>query len=181
MHLNDYTQYYTLQEGGGLGAVSNNNNSRENSYNQFSQVRLPRVYQRGNGVGGFFSSIWRFLQPMLKSGTNFLKTELSETGIDMLRGINEQKPIKEILRNRSVKAVDNLRDKAINKINEMTGSGLNRKRKNRGAAATINKKSKRLRSQSRLRIKLSKVAEKKSRRKVRKTLKNNSRILDIFK
>lgn len=180
MHVNDYTHYYTQQEGGGIGNVSN---EFRNNESQFLQIRLPRVYQRGNGVGGFFASIWRFLQPILKSGTNFLKNELSETGIDVLKGINEQKPMKDILRDRSLKMVDNLRDKTVNKIKEMTGSGIKRKRKNVGSTA-INKKANRLRSQSRLRIKSSKVIDKKNKRKPavsgRTKIKNNSRILDIF-
>lgn len=172
MH-NHYTQYYTLQEGG----------SADN--NQFLQLKLPRVYQRGNGVGGVFSSIWRFLQPIFKSGANFLKNELTETGIDLIKGINEQKPLKEILRDRSLKVVDNLGDLTKNKINKMAGSGRKRKRR----TSTIKRKSKRIKrhlssssvsrsskkKNSKRTKKINKVHRKKS-----KSMKVKPRLLDIF-
>lgn len=116
-----YTRYYIHQIGSG------------GSDDQFLQVRIPRVYQRGRGVGGIFSSIWRFIQPLLKSGATHLTKELIETGSDILKGVGDNKPIKSILADRSVKIVDKLRDHAAEKIRNMAGAGKKRqyiKRKN---------------------------------------------------
>lgn len=166
MH-NYYTHYYTFQEGS--GSVEDN---------QFLQLKLPRVYQRGNGVGGVFSSIWRFLQPIFKSGANFLKKEITETGFDLIKGINEQKPMNEILRDRSLKVVDNLRDATAAKIKKMTGSG--RKRKHATSSSAIKRKSKRSKHQSISTIKGDKRRAVKSKRNTTKKPKIKPRILDIF-
>lgn len=112
----NYTRYYTHQIGGGVGDE------------QFMQLRIPRVYQRGRGVGGIFSTIWRFLQPVLKSCGSYVASEMVDTGADILKGIGQQKPMKTILKDRSMQIVDNLRDKAANKIKSMAGDGLKRKK-----------------------------------------------------
>lgn len=107
-----YVKYYTIQSGAGF------NEERFGPLLRFS----PK-YQRGRGLGGVFAGLLRYLRPMLSSGLKFLKTEAINTGADLLSGINQQKPIKEILRDRSLNIVDNIRDKAVNKINNMSGSG----------------------------------------------------------
>lgn len=64
----------------------------------------------------------------------FLKKEAINTGSDIISGLTQQKPIKEVLRDRSLQIVDDLKDMASdkikNKIREMTGSGC-RNRKNK--------------------------------------------------
>ena len=49
---------------------------------QFLQLKIPRVYQRGRGVGSIFSNIWKFLQPLLRKGATFASKELIETGFE---------------------------------------------------------------------------------------------------
>lgn len=116
-----YTQYYAHQTGRGVANVGYNE--------QFQQLQLPRVYQRGRGVGAIFSTIWRFLKPLLKSGASFVGREAVNTGADILQGIANQKPIKQVLADRSIQVVDKIRDKTADKIKSMSGSGALGKRK----------------------------------------------------
>lgn len=107
-----YVKYYAIQSGSGFDKE------------RFGPIlRFSPKYQRGRGLGGVFAGLLRYLKPMLSSGLKFLIPEAINTGADLLTGINQQKPIKEILRDRSLKIVDNIRDKAVNKINNMSGSG----------------------------------------------------------
>lgn len=128
---NVYVKYYTQQcgGGGGKGVIHND---------EFGNIlRLPRVYQRGSGIGGVFSTFWKFLQPLLKSGAKVMKKELISTGKEMLTG----KPLPDIIRDRTVDVIDAVRDKVVNKVNNMTGSGRKRKR----VLKSINSSSKRRR------------------------------------
>ncbi|HBK82591.1 MAG TPA: hypothetical protein DDZ41_03195 [Flavobacterium sp.] len=111
-----YIRYYTNQTGCG---------NDEND--QFLQIKIPRVYQRGRGVGSIFSSIWKFLQPILRKGATFASKELIETGSDILSGMANQKPVNTIIADRSIQLVDKLRDKAAEKIKSMAGAGVKRK------------------------------------------------------
>lgn len=110
-----YTRYYNHQIGGGSGE------------NQFLQLHIPRVYQRGRGVGAIFSRLWRFLQPLIKKGASFASRELLETGADIISGVAAQKPLKTIIADRSMQLVDKARDKTVEKIKKMAGAGKKRK------------------------------------------------------
>lgn len=111
-----YTKYYSQQTGGGVANY------------EFSPIHMPRVYQRGRGVGSIFSSLWRFLQPLLKTGATYASKELLETGSDILNGIINQKPLNNVLADRSIKIVDQIRDKTAEKIKKMAGAGRKRRR-----------------------------------------------------
>lgn len=152
-----YINYYKNQSGGG------------HVNDQYLQLKIPRVFQRGHGVGGIFSGLWRFLQPLLKKGASFASKELLETGSDILSGLSTQKPLKTILADRSIQLVDKIRDKAANKIKNMAGAGTKRKRK----STSINKHS---------RKKNNHLVTYPHPSKKKKVIKNNSkpRILDIF-
>lgn len=152
---NAYIRYYQRQTGGGF----------EEEFGTL--LRLPRIYQRGKGVGGIFGPLWKFLQPLLLPAANFLKNELFETGGDLIKNMaGEQKPIKEVLANRSVQIVDKLRDSAVDKIKHvLSGSGMRGSRKR--TKKPINMKNKRRRVHSNIHA----VRIKKSK---------SPRILDIF-
>ncbi len=114
-----YTQYYIHQSGGGV------------TYSDtFLKFKTPLIYQRGRGVGSIFSTIWRFLQPILKKGAEYASKELLETGSDIISGIADQKPIKDILVNRSLQTIDKIRDKASSKLKSMAGSGRKKRKCN---------------------------------------------------
>ena len=160
-----YIRYYTNQTGRG-----NEDND------QFLQLKIPRVYQRGRGVGSIFSSIWKFLQPILRKGATFASKELIETGSDILSGMANQKPVNAILADRSIQLVDKLRDKATEKIKSMAGAGLKRK----SSRIKGSPRSKR----SHL-IGVRHPAKRKKKKKKKQTLKRNksqskSRVIDIF-
>lgn len=162
-----YTNYYIHQSGGGITGGRNTNNS------PYLEIQLPRVYQRGRGVGAIFSTLWRFLKPLLKAGASFVGHEAIHTGSDILKGIANQKPIKKVLADRSIQVVDKIRDKAASKINSMAGAGakmVSRKRKK-----PINSKAvKKFHQFAAIR----RVKKKKNNNKLQKTVK--TRILDIF-
>lgn len=161
-----YIKYYAQQQGGRISIGDD----------EFGSVlKLPKVYQRGRGLGGVFSSFWKYLQPLLLQGANFVKDELIDTGAEVLRNLNTQKPIKQILRDKSVQVVDKLRNNAVDKINSMAGAGGKRKRKrgimNGTLQKLINKNAKRAKCQMKTRA-----------TRVSRSCNNNNkaRILDIF-
>lgn len=160
---NYYTRYYNHQIGGG------------GSDEQFLQLKIPRVYQRGRGLGGIFSSLWRFMQPLLKSGASHLSRELIETGSDILKGVGDNKPIKSILADRSIQIVDKIRDKAANKIKTMAGAGKKRKKK-----LNIKDICKKQRKQTAQLVGYRQPLKKKNTTKKNKTKLQPHRILDIF-
>jgi hypothetical protein len=150
---NAYERYYRHQIGSGA--------SFQNEFGTL--MKLPRVYQRGYGIGGIFSKFWSYLQPLLAPAGNFIANELVNTGADVLKGISQNKPIKTVLYDRSVNVVDRLRDKAVDKLKAMAGSGRSRKRKPK----PINKAAKRKRIHSKVHAARVKKAQ-------------APRILDIF-
>jgi hypothetical protein len=153
-----YLKHYSNQHGSGLELD-----------NIGLLLKSPKIYQRGRGIGGIFTTIFRYIKPLLKSGLNFLKDEALHTGADVLRGISDQKPLKDVLKNRGAEIVNKLRDKAVEKINKMGGSG--RKRKNLKPIKGRSKKQK-IQSDITRRTKRNKTKRKSSVKK--------GRILDIF-
>jgi hypothetical protein len=149
---NVYERYYRQQIGGSASYKDDFGNL----------LKLPKVYQRGQGSGGIFYKFWKYIQPILSHGANFLTGELIDTGTDVLKGLAQNKPIKDILLNKSVQVVNKLRDNAVNKIKTMAGAGI-RKRKQK----IINK-----------RAKLKRPHSKSTAKRVKKP--RPPRILDIF-
>lgn len=157
-----YTRYYSNQTGGGDGNT------------QYLQLKIPRHYQKGRGLGGIFNSLWRFLQPLLKKGASFASKELLETGSDILSGISSQTPIKTVLANRSINLVDKIRDKAAEKIKTMAGAGSKRKRNNKHINSNTKKKCNHFVSFSHS------DKKEKSKKKNQKIKNKTTRVLDIF-
>jgi hypothetical protein len=158
-----YLKHYTNQNGSGFELD-----------NIGTLLKTPRIYQRGRGIGGIFSTIFRYIKPLLKSGLSFIKDEALQTGADVLRGISDQKPLKDVLKNRGTEIVNKLRDKAVEKISKMGGSGRKRKRNISKVIKGSLKKRKTHSNISRVRKK-TKPRKKKSAKKQKR-----GRILDIF-
>lgn len=147
-----YTRYYSDQAGGSY------------SYDDFGPLlRTQRVYQKGRGLGGFFGGIFRYLKPLLTSALQGLKSEALQVGSDILQ---TQKPINEILRDRSIQLVDKLRDKAAQKIKQMSGTGAKKSIKDRFTSPC-----------KQLKVTRGRV---KKRKKKLKNISNKKRIIDIF-
>lgn len=96
---------------------------------------LPLYYpryriQRGAGIGSLFVPLFRYLapivQPLLSKGFSAIKKELFSAGTDIL---NDPAPLKEAVSTRTKKAVENLSEKASDKIKRMVGAGKTYKRK----------------------------------------------------
>lgn len=105
----DYIKYYSNQSGRGYTGE------------EFGPLlRSQRIYQKGRGIGGFFGGLFRYLRPLITSALSGLKTEVLQTGSEILQG----KPINDALRDRSIQVIDKLRDKAAEKIKQMAGSGF---------------------------------------------------------
>lgn len=116
-----YIRYYTNQIGGGNGGFYTDVQSFGPLY------KAPKIYQRGRGIGGCFGGVFRFLKPLFTSTIQFFRDEFLKTGSDLIHGIAEQKPMRDIIRDRSLEIVDKIRDKASDKIKAMSGSGMKRK------------------------------------------------------
>jgi hypothetical protein len=117
--MDRYTRYYVNQSGG-VGEVG-------------PVYRASFRVQRGNGTESF-RGLFRFVKPLLYSGTKAVGKEALKTGsniiADMLNKEPEQ-PVGNIFKNRFIEAIGNLEQK----IKKMTGSGLSLKRKHKSKKA----------------------------------------------
>jgi len=150
-----YTSYYSNQAGGGY------------NHEDFGPLlRFHNIYQKGRGIGGFFNGIFRYLSPLLSSALQGLKSGAIDAGTDFLRG----KPVNQIFRDTSIQMVDKLRDKAAEKIKQMSGSGICKK-SIKGRLQALCNQSKAIRKRSTVKKRKPNISKKKT---------NKSRIIDIF-
>jgi hypothetical protein len=112
---NEHEQYiaYFAAQADGRGVGGN-----------FKSVR----YQKGNGIGSFFSGLFRKMLPYIKSGASAIGNELLDTGVGLLRDhINNADP-RSSIKNRLTSAGNNLSTKASNKLQSMLGLGYKKRR-----------------------------------------------------
>lgn len=102
-----YTAYYTNQAGNGIGTV-------------YRGVGT----QKGRGIGSFLSGLFRSVLPILKRGAHTVGREALRTGANILGDIVESKPIGPSVRSRIHDAGINLKRKAEQKIEAMSGAGF---------------------------------------------------------
>lgn len=98
-----YTQYY--QTGGSLRDIG-------------PIYRGPETYyrnQKGEGIGDFFATAYRFLNPLLQSGLSVLGSQAIRSGTNILSDLGK-KDLGTIVREQGEQAIKNLSDKAIDKI-----------------------------------------------------------------
>jgi hypothetical protein len=96
--------------------------------------------QRGNGLGSFFSGLFRFVKPLLYSGAKAVGKESLSSGSKLLTGILNKDPeqrLKAIFNKRFSEAKFNLQQK----IKNMTENGLPLKRRRK--SKTVHSLSKR--------------------------------------
>lgn len=148
-----------------------------------------RYRQRGRGLGSVFSSVFNYFKPLLAQGLKTIAKEALQAGVDIVENKQGQ-PFKQIFQERGREAVQNLKRKAVAKIDPlMVGSGVNsikRRRKLRGPSQSlvvfrkpdVLKKLQRSRKKQR---KQKNIKKKKSNRKIDKKYKRGrKRTLDIF-
>lgn len=168
---NAYIEYYLVQTGSGINDIGP-------LYHNF------RFVQRGSGFGSFFGALYNFLKPVIISGAKVLRNQAFKTGKDILLDLGS-KPLKDVLQEHGVKAVDELQSKLARKF--QSGSGL------MFSAAAIKKaqrkRYKRVKSTQKLKqsatkrkkVKTSRKINKKSlRKKTSKKKSTKTRVLDIF-
>lgn len=158
-----YAQYYVNQAGGGLGDVGD-------------IYHGPVIYQRGRGIGSFFTGLIKHLKPLFSSGLKAVKQQSLKSAKSVLDNIGE-KPFKELITDEFHNAGNELIQRGINKIKKVqSGSGVQKmviKRKSPNTLINLQPKLKRTRRNNKNKTK---VAVKKNKKKT--TLKQ--RQLDIF-
>lgn len=175
-----YTKYYLLQ-GSGLQHIG-------------PLHHQPRFIQKGAGLGGLFSKIYKYFTPIAKTGLSALKEQVLRSGKNIIKDLEDNKPFDEVLADRGVEALSELTRKGVNKLKrkytKQSGSGYIKRKKlmNIITPLTINKqrriqKSRRSKNKKR---KTKQIGGRRSRIKKKnkssKTKKKNkrSRTLDIF-
>lgn len=117
-----YKNYYENQIGNGLA------------------VFKGATVQRGHGIGGFFSNLFKGAMPVLKSGLKTVGKELLSAGVDIARDALQGKDVKTTAKRRMLASGDNLLSKFSDK---MRGSGLRPiKRRHRAALRNCSNKAK---------------------------------------
>lgn len=104
-----YTQYY--QSGGSLRDIGQIYKGPESYYYR---------NQRGEGIGDFFATAYRFLNPLLQSGLSVLGNQAIRSGTNILSDLGK-KDLGTIVREQGEQAIKNLSEKAIDKIKRSGG------------------------------------------------------------
>lgn len=110
----DYYNYQAIQSGHGLGGFQG----------------IP--YQRGGGLGSFFSSLFRSILPVVKNvGKSALKAvgkEALHAGANIIGDISKGQQVKDTLKTHGLKATQNLVNKAAKSINNQTGGRIGKRK-----------------------------------------------------
>lgn len=114
-----YRNYYENQIGNGLS------------------VFKGATVQRGHGIGGFFSNLFKGAMPMIKSGLKTVGKELFSAGVDIARDAIQGKDVKASAQKRMMESGDNLLSKLSDK---MKGNGLRpiRRRQRKSSKRSLN-------------------------------------------
>ena len=149
--MSHYTAYYTDQVGG-----------------RVSRVYIGNPTQRGHGIGSFLGGLCRAVLPLFKSGVKEIGKETLRSGFNILEDLaNKNITIREALKNRGNETADNLKRKALEKIDKMmTGSGYQKRR--------ITKKGQSVKKHTRKRISVKRLKKSKQQKK-KKTVKKTRR------
>jgi hypothetical protein len=169
--MSDYFQYYNNQAGFGY------------SHPGISTFKGP-VYQRGNGIGSIFSSLWSAITPLFRSDTvqKALKTVGQQAlhsgmsvGSDLLQGKN----FKEALKHRAGEAKSNLMGAAAEELRAMSGGGRRRKRR-KSTKKVAKRKSSRSSSKPRRKKRRRSSTRKKAAKKTTKKRSRSRKRKNIF-
>jgi hypothetical protein len=103
-------------------------------------VKFNRT-QRGNGIGSYFSGLFRRIMPYVKSSLSTVGSELANTGVNILRDYISGKDPKSSINERISTASSSLGSKASAKLSNMLGLGYKRRRKTPAAQSSLCKRS----------------------------------------
>lgn len=126
-----YTQYY--QTGGNLRDIGQiYKGPGEQTSSSSSQYYRN---QKGEGIGDFFATAYRFLNPLLQSGLSVLGNQAIRSGTNILSDLGK-KDLGTIVREQGEQAIKNLSEKAINKIKRGSNNNNSRGGGGGGSATT---------------------------------------------
>lgn len=157
-----YTRYYSRQYGGSLSDIG-------------PIYKSPVFYQKGSGVGSFFTGLFKYLKPAISSGFDALRHQSMRTGKAIINDVGS-KHIKDILKEHGKIAVQELAEKGINKLKRMC-------KQSGGGGAKKRKKHIKRRKFNRVYHSKSKIAKRqrvRNQRKNRVKRRQKTRIIDIF-
>lgn len=107
--MSQYIQFYAgNQEGRGLEDIA------------VYHAPIHHYYQKGAGLGNYFASAFRILKPLLYSGLNVLKDQGIKSSGAILSQLGS-KDLKTILKEEGQNALNNLTNKAVNKLKRSSG------------------------------------------------------------
>lgn len=145
MNVNMYKKYYLDQAGSGIPNV-------------FVGHGIPKVFigrgnfQKGSGIGSFFSGLFRNVLPFLTSAGKKVGSEVLKSAGGVLRDYAiKQKPLKETLKN-------HLKEGGVRLVNygvdRMIGEGYNKRKKRKVNHYSRGKQAKRLKLSKKIKEKL---------------------------
>lgn len=172
------TDSFCYQSGGSIGDIGR-------------IYRRGYFVQRGRGLSDIFSHIVRFLSPYVKGASKALGKQALESGINIIEGLQQDAPIKDLLVKERDRGLKSLAAQASDKLKSMRGSGIKRRRvnfenlssspspKRRRRSSKVRKAKKRKPSVRRKTVKKRTKKKKTKSRRVgrRKTTKNKSAAL----
>lgn len=103
-------------------------------------------FQRGYGIGSFFSSLARRALPFFQQGAKTLGRAALNTGVNIAQDVLAGKNLRDSTRNRLQQTAKTLKEQALNRITSQTGSGpkrLKRKTPQKRLSSTQASKAKR--------------------------------------
>lgn len=169
-----YVKYYRVQAGGGYHG-SNIGNLYKGS----------EFVQRGYGIGSFLVKAFKYLKPLAWNGLQAIGSEGYKTGKGVFNDIIANKPLNQIIKDRSEEAMLGLTERGLNKIKQkmnarQSGNGIYRPRKRRTKPnSTVGSRRKRTTQTKQIGGRRSKSRRRRTK-KSRKTTKRAKRTLDIF-
>lgn len=112
----------------------------QRGFGSYPIYQLQRRNLSGRGVGSVFAGLFRYLQPLLTKGMKSVAKEALNAGTDILANMDNQ-PVKELVKKRSSEALNNLKRKAVSKLDTlMEGSAPKKRikrRKNKKASQSV--------------------------------------------
>ena len=87
-------------------------------------------YQKVHGIGSFFSSLHRYVMPLVKSGIKTLGKKAVKGGLNVLSDVaRDNAPVRQSIRRRAHESLENLKRGADAKLDSlMEGSGYKKRR-----------------------------------------------------
>lgn len=171
---NIYVKYYRIQAGGGYHGSNIGNLYKGSDF-----------VQRGYGIGSFLVKAFKYLKPLALNGLQAIGSEGYKTGKGVFNDIIANKPLDQIIRDRSQEAMLGLTERGLNKIKQkmasrQSGNGIYRPRKRRVKRnSSVGGRRKRTQQTKQVGGRRGKSRSRRTK-KSRKTTKRVKRTLDIF-